>query len=301
MSQSLKGTFFTVTAAICWGLSGVSGQYLIHHGVDVNLLTTLRLIVSGTLLCTYLLFTKKEAVLTLLKQPKILLHLILFSIGGLVLNQFAYLKAIQFTNAGTATVIQYLTPILILIYLCLKDRVLPSLIEVISITLAIFGTFIMATHGNLGNLAITPKGLFWGIFSAFTYCAYILLSATLIKKFGSLPVIGLAMLIGGGLFTISTQSWQYNPQLNPQNLLAYFGIIVIGTLLAYTLFLKGVTLVGPIRGSLLASIEPIAAVFFTIILLHEHFFLIDILGMVCILTAVILISIRDLIRDKSHQ
>lgn len=38
------------------------------------------------------------------------------------------------------------------------------MVELLSIILAVLGTFIIATHGQLGNLAITPVGLFWGLF-----------------------------------------------------------------------------------------------------------------------------------------
>ena len=43
MSKTLKGSLMVITAGIAWGISGVSGQYLMAHGVNVNLLTSLRL------------------------------------------------------------------------------------------------------------------------------------------------------------------------------------------------------------------------------------------------------------------
>lgn len=39
-----------LVAGIAWGFSGVSGQYLMTHGINVNLLTSLRLIIAGILL-----------------------------------------------------------------------------------------------------------------------------------------------------------------------------------------------------------------------------------------------------------
>ena len=44
MSKQLKGSLMVITAGIAWGISGVSGQYLMSHGVNVNLLTSLRLL-----------------------------------------------------------------------------------------------------------------------------------------------------------------------------------------------------------------------------------------------------------------
>ena len=73
------------------------------------------------------------------------------------------------TNAGTATVLQYLCPVGILAYTCIMDKVAPTLAEVFSMLLAIGGTFLIATHGQLNQLAINPKGLAWGVVSAFAY------------------------------------------------------------------------------------------------------------------------------------
>ena len=76
------------------------------------------------------------------------------------------------------------------------------------------------------------------------------------------------------------------------------GLVVIGTIFAYTVFLKGTSLVGPVKGSLLASIEPISAVFFAFAIMNEYFFAIDFIGMAMILLAVLLISLKDLMIQK---
>ena len=42
MSKTMKGTLMTLIAGIAWGLSGVSGQYLMVHGFSAIELTNLR-------------------------------------------------------------------------------------------------------------------------------------------------------------------------------------------------------------------------------------------------------------------
>ena len=156
MSKTVKGTLFTVVAGIAWGLSGTSGQYLMAHGISALVLTNLRLIIAGLALVFLTYTTAKDKLLSFLKDRKSLLSLLLFALFGLFLNQFAYLSAIQETNAGTATVLQYVCPVGILIYTCIKDRVAPTLAEILSIGLAIGGTFLIATHGKLDQLSVTP-------------------------------------------------------------------------------------------------------------------------------------------------
>ena len=298
MSNSLKGTLLTVVAGIAWGLSGTSGQYLMVHGISALVLTNLRLLIAGGILMLLAYVTAKDKMLAFLTDKKSLLSLLIFALIGLFLNQFAYLTAIQETNAGTATVLQYVCPVGILIYSCIKDKVAPTLGEIISIILAIGGTFLIATHGQLDQLSMTPAGLFWGLFSALTYALYIILPIALIKKWGSSLVIGMGMVIAGLVALPFTGVLQTTIPTSLDFLLAFAGIILIGTVFAYTAFLKGASLIGPVKSSLFASIEPISAVFFAFLIMNEQFYPIDFLGMAMILFAVTLISLKDLLLEK---
>ena len=301
MNQTKKGTILTLIAGFSWGISGISGEYLMANGVHVNLLTSVRLLIAGIFLTILAYYRDKKTLTVLLSTKKNILGIILFTLFGLVLNQYAYLSAIHHTNAGTATVLQYATPVLVLLYTCLRNRIWPSLTEVVAIVLAIGGVFIMATHGNPSELAITPAGLFWGILSAFTYAAYLLLPVQLIRTYGSLHVISLSMLLGGILFPLVSQAWTYSFDMTGENLLALFGIVGIGTIFAYTVFLHGVSIVGAVKGSLLASVEPVASVLLTVLVMGTQFYLTDFIGMVLIIAAVLLISLRDLLASqKAH-
>ncbi|HFI1030533.1 TPA: DMT family transporter [Streptococcus agalactiae] len=301
MTKKEKGTMMTLAAGLAWGISGISGQYLMSHGVHVNLLTSLRLLITGIFLLSLARSKQKEHLVAVWKQPKFLKQVLLFSIFGLVLNQYAFLRAIHLTNAGTATVLQYMAPILILSIVCILNRQRPTSFEIIAIAMAILGTYMIATHGKLGSLAITPKGLMWGLGSAITYSIYILLPVKLIHEWGSTIVIGSGMFIGGILFSLVTKAWQYPLQINVMSILAYIGIIGIGTIFAYTFFLKGVSIVGAVKGSLLASVEPVSSVFLTVLVLGEIFYPIDLLGMLFIFLAVTLISYKDLIALKKMK
>ena len=298
MSKIAKGTILTLVAGIAWGLSGTSGQYLMTHGFPVLVLTNIRLLIAGLLLVLYMLLTNRRKLIEMLKDQKAMMSLTLFALLGLLLNQFAYLKSIYESNAGTATVLQYVCPVGILAYTCLKDRVAPTVTEVLSMILAVGGTFLIATHGQLNQLSVTPAGLFWGLFAAFTYALYILIPIQLIKAWGSIPVIGVGMMLAGIVLTPFSGVLRFHWQLSMEVYLALAGIILVGTIIAYTLFLKGTSLVGPVKSSLLAAVEPISAGFFAFLIMHEQFYFLDFVGMFMILSAVALISIKDLILEK---
>ena len=301
MSKVVKGTLFTVIAGIAWGLSGTSGQYLMAHGISALVLTNIRLIIAGLLLVLLSYIKSKEQFLAFLKDKSSLFSLLLFSLFGLFLNQLAYLSAIQETNAGTATVLQYVCPVGILAYTCIKDKVAPTIAEILSMFLAIGGTFLIATHGQMDQLSMTPAGLFWGLFSALTYALYIILPIKLIQKWGSILVIGVGMTISGFVAVPFTGIIGTSLPMSFDIFLAFTGIILIGTVFAYTAFLKGASLVGPVKSSLLASIEPISAVFFAFIIMGDIFYPVDFLGMAMILLAVTIISLKDLMLEKRKK
>jgi len=301
MSKVVKGTLFTVIAGIAWGLSGTSGQYLMAHGISALVLTNIRLIIAGLLLVLLSYIKSKEQFLAFLKDKSSLFSLLLFSLFGLFLNQLAYLTAIHETNAGTATVLQYVCPVGILAYTCIKDKVAPTIAEILSMILAIGGTFLIATHGQMDQLSMTPAGLFWGLFSALTYALYIILPIKLIQKWGSILVIGVGMTISGFVAVPFTGIIGASLPMSFDIFLAFVGIILIGTVFAYTAFLKGASMVGLVKSSLLASIEPISAVFFAFMIMGDIFYPIDFLGMAMILLAVTIISLKDLMLEKKHK
>ena len=298
MSKTMKGTLMTLIAGIAWGLSGACGQYLMAHGFTAIGLTTIRLVFSGAVLLLLAYLADQEKVKAFLTDRSSYIPLLLFAFLGLLMTQLTYLEAIDATNAGTATVLQYLCPIGVLAYSCVKDRVAPTVSEIFSMILAIAGTFLIATHGQLNHLAINPKGLAWGVVSAFAYALYIILPLNLIQKWGSMLVIGVGMAIPGILMLPFSGLLSSSGNYRLDTWMALFGLVVIGTIFAYTAFLKGTSMVGAVKGSLLASFEPISAVFFAFVIMKEHFFMVDVIGMSMILLAVLLISLKDLMIQK---
>ena len=277
MDELVKGRIYTLIGAISWGLSGACGQYLMNDsGVSPIYLTALRMVIAGLVLTLFACLKQPKQFCEVVKSPKIMRRMLFFGIFGLMLCQLTYLFAIHSSNAGTATVLQYTCPIFIVIYVSLKEKTVPTIMEFVAIVFALVGTFVIATHGNPFNLSLSPSGLFWGIISAFAYALYTLLPGKLIRQWGSLIVTGLGLLSGGILFYFGTASWQYTIQWQPYTFIAFIGIIGIGTIFAYSLYLEGVSLIGPVQGSLLASAEPISSVFFSIVLLGEVFQGIDI-------------------------
>lgn len=107
------------------------------------------------------------------------------------------------------TVLQYVCPVGILVYTCIKDK---GASNAFRNHLYVFsyrcGTFLIATWRAIDQSSMTPAGLFWGLFSALTYALYIILPIKLIQKWGSILVIGVGMTISGIPAVISYRAYR---------------------------------------------------------------------------------------------
>lgn len=291
-NKTIRGIFFTVTGGIAWGFSGACGQYLFkYHNLDSQWLTTIRLLSSGFVLLIVLILRKKFS-LKIFKNKKATIRLVIFAIFGLMFCQYTYLTAIRYSNAGTATVLEYLSPVLVLLFVSLRQLKIPHWKEFLAIGFALLGTFLLATHGNFGVLVLSRKALFWGLISAVAYASYTLLPGNLIEQYGNIAVTGFAMLIGGFALSFFGNFWVTPVELAFSGWLAFLAIVFIGTVISFSLFLQGISDLGAVKASMLASVEPLSASIFSALWLKTSFTFFDVIGMVFILTAVLIIAYK---------
>lgn len=291
MDKMKRGILCTLVGGTLWGFSGACGQFLFqYYHLNSLFLTSVRMTIAGMIIVIYGFFFFKDKMLEILKHKKDMLILLVFGIFGLGTCQFTYLQAINTSNAGTATVLQYLSPIYIMIFVCLTTKRIPTKKELFCIVLALGGTYVLATHGNPATMTLSSSGLFWGILSGMAAAAYALIPRRLMRLYGSVPVTGYGMLIGGIVMTLGFRSWQLATPLDTRGMLAMGAIILLGTVLAFNLYLQGVNDIGAIKASMLASVEPVSAACFAFFWLHTSFQIIDLIGFGMIMTTVFLLS-----------
>lgn len=282
-----------LTAGVLWGFSGSCGQFMFDNkGMNSNWLVSVRLICAGAVILLYLLIKDPKAVFTPWKNKRDAADFLFFSIFGMTLCQYSYFMAIQYSNAGVATVMQYMGPALILVYVCMKAKRKPEIYEAAALFLSICGTFILATHGDITSMTLSKPALFWGIMSAVTLAVYSVHPERIINKYGSLLPVGWAMFIGGIIMNIVFRPWNIEGVIiDGSTVLALAGVIVLGTIVGFSLYLNGVRLIGAADAAMISCVEPVSAVLFSVFWLGERFMIIDIFGMALTVGAVIIISV----------
>lgn len=287
------GIWYTLGGGMCWGLSGCFGQYLFQDkGITAEWLVTVRLIFAGLLLLLLGLICTGKRMGEIWKDTKDRRKIVLFALAGMLTCQYTYFAAIQYSNAGTATVLQSLAPLVILSIVCAKEKRLPRKFEAGAIFCALLGVFLMSTHGDIHTMSMTALALFFGIAAAVSVAIYNLLSGELLRKYGVYAVVGYAMFLAGLAMLVIVRPWNYDILFEKGTILATAGVVVIGTAVAFSLYLKGVSLVGPLMGSLLGMVEPVTAIVVSFVFLNADFHSLDFIGFVLILGTVVALSVR---------
>lgn len=287
-----KGFIFVILAALLWGVSGTVAQYLFHQqGFSPEWLVVVRLLVSGLLLLGLAYRKEKQRVWSVWKNKKDSLSLILFGIFGMLAVQYTYFAAISYGNAATATVLQYIAPILVTCFLAFRAKRLPTMKEFAAVILAVLGTFLLVTKGNISSLSISGWALFWGLSSAFALAFYTLQPGKLLASWGSLIVVGWGMFIGGIGFTFVHPPWRFEGEWSLYAYLALIFVIILGTVVPFYCYLESLKYIGASETSLLACVEPLSAVICSVLWLGVTFGLAEWIGTLCILSTVAILSV----------
>ena len=106
--EALRGTALTLMGGVFWGLAGVFGQYLfVNKEMSAKWLVSVRLVLAGLLLLSTVFAKQKKAAFAVWKNKKDAFRLVMFGLLGMAFCQLTYYMAVEQSNAGTATVLQY--------------------------------------------------------------------------------------------------------------------------------------------------------------------------------------------------
>lgn len=283
------GVLATLVGGTFWGFSGTSASYLFEYfQVDTMWLLSVRQLCAGALFMALILLRDRERFLKLLHEPRHLAIMLLFTFAGVFGNSCFYMLAVRFTNAGTATVMQCLQLIIIMAYACLRAHRSPRRRELIGLGLALIGAFLIATGGDPTSLVIPPEGLVVGLLSAVGAACITIVPTKILPVYGSTIVTGSAMFTSGVVLTCIVRPWNAVPAFDASGWVALAILVVIGTFVAYNLYMHGVKEIGSVRASLIGTVEPVSATVTSVLVLGTVFAPTDIIGFACIIAMVFL-------------
>lgn len=268
--------------ASCGGLSASITRALFDDGIDATRVNQFRF-VGAFLMLTVALRLFRPA---LMRVPRgawkaLLIAGILGSFG----TGLAYIAALTLLPIATAQALIYTSPIILLVTAAVLARRWPTPVAAVTVLVAVAGCWLVVNASASGS--IDPVGVACALIAASSFAAYI----TII---GRLPVPVPAVTIVFAMFGIATATLLFVPypiwtfsfaETTGPQWLGLLGVMLLATLIPYTLFaFATLRLPGPVVG-VLATVEPVVAVITAWVTLGQSLGATQIAGIVLVLCA----------------
>lgn len=290
--REFRGVLFALVGGSLWGFSGTAVSYLFRNsGIAPTWVMAVRLVLAGLLFLGFSALCRNGRPLRLLKDRRAVLELLLFALGGLALNQFCYLMAIQATNSATATVLQSLQLLPVMVVACVMARRGPKKRELLGLILALAGTVLIATGGNLSQMVLPADGLLFGLLCALGGAGIAVFPRRILSEYGVMAVNGWAMLLVGLLTIPFVPDWgQAAAGFDPSCWVVFVALVVFGTFCSYLFYMQGVAEIGSLKTALLSTAEPISATILSVLWIGVVLTPTDLVGSALIIVMMLLVA-----------
>ena len=287
----LSAVLFVLLAGTAWAASGTAAQHFYTQSAHVPIeLTQVRLLLSSVLffLLAWWSGGLKRGVRSVRRNPRILVQLAVHGTLGIMFVQYSYFEGIAAGDAAATTVITYTSPAMMILYLVLRHRRLPSAAEAGTVIVAVAGVFLLVTGGDFGRLSVPVACIVWSLVSAIAFVFAMIYPMHLLRLFDRFFLLAVCMLIGGLALLPLTQvilnvGSFFTAQTWPDLLI----IIGIGTIVAFFAFNVGLRWLSPEETAITATIEPVASVIFAWLIFDTHFVALQIVGIVLVIAAIL--------------
>jgi len=289
----LRGMLLASLASSLWSISGISGEILFkEHNFSSDWLVSVRTAVSGILLLIVVIFIEKKSIFKPFKRMEDIIGILLFGIAGIYFVQFTYFRTIELSNVSFATILQFTAPFFIFIYESLKNRKVPSISTVILLVTTILGVVFIATKGNFSNLAGSTDALLIGIASAIMIAFYSIQPKQLLKRYGSITVVGWGMFVGSIIANVIHPFWKIEGDINFKSVIQVIIVVILGTAIAYLIYIASLNYISSSLAGILTAFEPILAAILSVIIFKLNFSLIELLGFLMVFSSIFLLQKR---------
>ena len=297
-----SAVLLVLLAGTMWAASGTAAQHFYTQSVHIPIeLTQVRLFLSSALffLLAWWSGGLRRGVRSLRRNPRLLVQLSIHGILGIMIVQFSYFMGIAEGDAAATTVIGYTSPAMMILYLAVRWRRLPSAAETGTVVVAVAGVFLLVTGGDIGRLSVPMACIVWSLISGATFTFAMIYPVHLLRLFDRFFLLAICMLIGGiALLPMTQVIVDVGSFFTAETWLDLLVIIGLGTIVAFFAFNLGLRWLSPEETAITATIEPVASVLFAWLIFDTHFAALQIVGVVLVIGAILT---PNVLRALGHE
>ncbi len=287
-----------LAASALWGISGLCAEILFREGISPIWLAAVRVVGAGLIIAAISRPRLRiPGARRFVSRRKDVIRLLIFGIIALDGTQLTYFLAIDKGTVVSATLLQFTSPIIILIWIALSRREMPRLAEVTMTIVAVLGVALVITDGKLGSLTIGFEGVAWGVLCSGLTALYNVIPADLLTRHHTNSMVALSFLVGGVvLFPWLFYSAPHHLTCHQVILITF--VLIGGTAIPFLLYLSSLTKLEPLQANLIGMAEPVSAAAGSVIVLSMPVTSSLVAGVVIAIGAVTTLTV---IRSKHHS
>jgi drug/metabolite transporter (DMT)-like permease len=291
-SSTSLGLVIAVVAAATFGLSGALAKPVLESGWSPAAAVTVRVLVGGLVLAPVAVMSLRGRWAVLWRARWRVLAMALIGVGG---TQLAYFAAIERIPVGTAVLIEYLAPLLLVAVAWVRTRRRPRAVVLIGSAVALGGLVLVVSPGGGARLDVLGYAL---ALAAMVGCAiYYLVAAQPSDGLPAVALAGFGLLLGGlmlglvglsGLVPFRTSTADVS--MFGAELPWYLPLLLIGivaTAIAYSTSIMASEMLGSRLASFVGLLEVVAATFYAWLLLGEMLTVAQLFGGLLILAGIV--------------
>jgi drug/metabolite transporter (DMT)-like permease len=286
----LKGYLFILGATTFWGIAATIAKYLFTKNVGTLILVQTRMTFSFLVLFTILAI--KFPRFLKIRAKDLYMFALLGIIGGAGAN-FTYYFTIEQTNVATAILLQYLAPLLVLVYATFTGEEHVTLPKFVAGIVSLAGCYLAVIGTDFSLLSISRMGLLSGISSAFCWGFANVWLRRVLKKYNMWTCLIYSFMFATLFWMVINPPWKIVfADYSASTWLTFFGFAMISILIPHSLYYSGMRYLTASAAIITATFEPIVAIMTAFIFLHEILEPIQIAGALLVITAIALLQIK---------
>ncbi|WP_034525889.1 DMT family transporter [Secundilactobacillus oryzae] len=288
----VKGIFWAAIASTLWGISGTVLQFIAQgQAIPAGWLLSTRTIGAGAILLIFSLFKYGMKSFNVFKSWRTIGWLLAYAVFGLMLNLLTFYYSVQTGNAASATILQYLSPLFIVVGSLVFKGIRPLRSDLIAFVISMLGVFLAITKGDIHQLSIPLDSLLWGIGSGITAAFYVVLPRPVIEEHHSpILVLGWGTFIAGVLFNLNHPFWLDTPPITGTLVASVMTVIVVGTILPFGLLLYSLNFAPSDVVSIVDAVQPVMTFILSVIFLSLDVSIVEIIGSALVIFAIYILQ-----------
>jgi len=220
--------------------------------------------------------------------------LLVFGIVGLALLQFAYFKTISLTGVATAILLEYLAPVIVMVFSVglLRERFTITL--PLAVTMSVLGCALTVGAVDGAGGTVPPLAIAWGLGAAVLFAAYQLMGKYAADRFTpwTLLVYGLGVATLFWLLALGGPGPLITLLSDARAFVAVLVLAVVSTVIPFGVFLIALRHIEATKASVSSTLEPVFAGVAAWILFSERLTPLQLLGGVLVVAAVVVSQLQ---------